>query len=230
MRAHPQIAIDGRAGVGKSTIGEGLARRLGFLYVDTGAFYRALTHAALARGLSPDDAPALVALARALDIRIIPPSVDDGRQYTVLLDGRDITRELRTPAVEAAVSRVSRHDPVRAAIIERIRQLAGAQSVVMVGRDIGAIVLPDADLKIFLKTSIAARAQRRHADLVAAYGDRAPTLATVHDEIERRDAIDAPHTFVAPDAVTIDNTNLESTDVIAEIIRLLRERGWEAPQ
>ncbi|MGZ3715517.1 MAG: (d)CMP kinase, partial [Ktedonobacterales bacterium] len=110
-RAHLQITIDGPAGVGKSTIGERLAQRLGTLYVDTGAFYRTLTYLALAHGLAPDDASALEALARDMHIAIVAPTptTADGRQYTVLVDDEDITQRLRTPDVEAAVSRVSSH-------------------------------------------------------------------------------------------------------------------------
>src|SRR5579883_646846 len=142
-----QIAIDGAAGVGKSTIGERLARRLGALYVDSGAFYRAMTVVALERGVTPDDVGALTALAQAVRFVITAPSsaaTEEGHQYTVLADGDDITARLRTPAVEGAVSAVSRHPTVRTALIERMRQMADEQSVVMVGRDIGTVVLPNA--------------------------------------------------------------------------------------
>ena len=150
MREHPQIAIDGAAGTGKSTIGERVARHLGCLYVDTGAFYRALTYLALAGSIDPDDGAALATLARNSSITIAAPTVLDGRQYTVLDNGQDITRELRTPAVETNISRVSRHQEVRQALRERQREMADEQAVVMVGRDIGTVVLPNADLKIVL--------------------------------------------------------------------------------
>jgi cytidylate kinase len=221
MRAHPHIAIDGPAGVGKSTIGERLARRLGYLYVDTGAFYRTLTYAALRHGVAPEDVDALAALARAMDTAIVPPTVQDGRQYTVLMDGEDVTRMLRTPAVEASVSRISSHPPVRAALIGRMRQLVSDQGVVMVGRDIGTVVLPDADLKIFLTTSIEERAKRRHGDLLALHGAAGPTLDAVRAEIARRDAIDAPQTGVAPDAVVINNDHLQADEVVERIVSLL---------
>ncbi len=224
MRTHPQIAIDGPAGVGKSTIGERLAKRLGSLYVDTGAFYRTLTYAALARELLPEDEVALRDLAENLSIAILPPTEQDGRQYTVLVDGVDVTARLRTPAVEAAVSRASSHPLVRTALIKRMRAMADDQSVVMVGRDIGTVVLPEADLKIYLTTSLEERAQRRHADLVAAYGAASPSIETVRREIEQRDAIDAPHMRPAPDAIVINNDHLQADEVVEHIRALLAER------
>jgi len=221
MRAHPRVAIDGAAGTGKSTIGERLARRLGCPYVDTGAFYRTLTAVALDKDIAPEDAEALLSLARRMAITIVPPAIADGRQYTVLVDGVDYTQKLRTPSVEAAVSRVSRHPAVRTALIQRMRELASERGVVMVGRDIGTVVLPDADLKVFLMTALEERAKRRHGDLVAAYGAAAPSLATVREEIAQRDAIDAPNMQAAPDAVRIDNTALEAEGVVARVLQLL---------
>ncbi len=223
MRSHLQIAIDGPAGVGKSTIGERLAHQLGYLYVDTGAFYRTLTYAALQSGVVVQDATALEALARRIHIEITPPTALDGRQYTVFVGGHDVTPELRTPPVEAAVSQVSSHESVRATLVENMRRMAAEKGVVMVGRDIGTVVLPDADVKIFLTTSLAERAKRRHADLVAKFGSESPTLAEVENEIAQRDAIDAPHTRKADDAVVLNNDHLEADDVVRIILQIIAE-------
>ncbi|PWT77082.1 MAG: (d)CMP kinase [Chloroflexi bacterium] len=224
MRSHLQIAIDGPAGVGKSTIGERLARQLDYVYIDTGAFYRTLTYMAVMSGIPPDEADGLEALARRMHIEITMPTAADGRQYTVLVDGTDVTPYLRTPSVETAVSRVSSHDPVRATLIEQMRKMADLRGVVMVGRDIGTVVLPEADVKIFLTTSIPVRAKRRHCDLVAKYGSNSPSLETVEREITQRDAIDAPHTRVASDATIINNDHLEADDVVRIILQIISKR------
>jgi len=223
MREHPQIAIDGAAGTGKSTIGERVARHLGCLYVDTGAFYRALTYLALAAGVDTEDSAALAALARRSGINIVAPTVLDGRQYTVLVNNQDITRELRTPNVEANVSHVSHHPDVRQALRERQREMADEQAVVMVGRDIGTVVLPNADLKIVLSTSLDERARRRHADLVALYGENAPSEDEVREDMARRDAGDATQMLRAPDAVVINNDHLLPEETVAQILTMLTE-------
>ena len=223
MREHPQIAIDGPAGVGKSTIGERVARHLGCLYVDSGAFYRALTALAVAQRLDPEDGERLTALATSSNIRIVTPTVHDGRQYTVLAGETDITPTLRTPEVERNVSRVSSHPAVRQALIDRMRAMANDQTVVMVGRDIGTVVLPEADLKIWLSTSLEHRAARRHGDLVASMGAEAPTLDEVRAEIARRDEKDRDQMRPAPDAHTINNDHLTAEETVARILTLLRE-------
>ncbi|HLZ23620.1 MAG TPA: (d)CMP kinase [Ktedonobacterales bacterium] len=219
-----RIAIDGPAGVGKSTIGERLARRLGALFVDTGAFYRTLTHLALAASIAPDDAAALTELARRMRIAIVPHTIADGRQYTVLVNGEDVTPLLRTPAVDANVSRMSSHASVRETLIARMREMAASSSVVMVGRDIGTVVLPNAELKVFLTTSIEERAKRRHGDLVAKYGAASPSLDDVRREIAQRDALDMPHMRVATDAVILNNDHLQADEVVERILQLLDER------
>ncbi|MEO7002530.1 MAG: (d)CMP kinase [Ktedonobacterales bacterium] len=230
-----QIAIDGGAGAGKSTLGERLAQRLGHLYVDSGAFYRALTALALARGVAPTDEAGLVALAQSAPVTIITPTpedaANDGRQYTVLVTGTDkdtlvdITHELRTVAVERAVSPVARHSAVRQTLIAQMRAMADTRSVVMVGRDIGTVVLPDATLKIYLTASLAARAERRHADLLAAEGPDAPTLDAVRADLEARDAKDAAQMLPAEDAHTIANDQRTVDEVVEQIVALLAGKG-----
>lgn len=220
----PQVAIDGPAGVGKSTIGERVARRLGCLYVDTGAFYRALAFLADRAGISPDDADQLTALARTAAITIAPPTVADGRQYTVTARDEDITGGLRTPTVDRTVSQVSTPASVRETLTARMREMAGNAPVVMVGRDIGTIVLPAAHVKIYLMTSVSERARRRHADLVRQLGDRAPSLETVHRDIATRDERDRTQMQPAADAVVINNDELEPAETVALIMGIIRER------
>lgn len=221
MREHPQITIDGPAGSGKSTIGERLARRLGFLYVDTGALYRALTVQALERHIAPEDADRLGELAEAAQIEVLPPTVDDGRQYTVLLEGRDVTPELRSEAVEQAVPLTSSPPRVRHAMLARQRALAADGGVVMVGRDIGTVVLPGADLKIYLEVAVEERARRRHRDLVARLGVAAPSFAAVCAELAQRDALDAAKMRPAADAVRIHTDELQADEVVERILGML---------
>lgn len=218
---HLRIAIDGPAGSGKSTIGERVARRLGFLYVDTGAFYRALTLEASCAQISPDDAIALADLARRTHIEIVAPTVSDGRQYTVLVNGEDVTTRIREQRVEDEVSRVSRHDDVRTEMRRLQRAMAGQKSVVMVGRDIGTIVLPDASLKVYLATSLEERARRRHGDLVAQLGAQAPAYEATLADIRRRDERDAKQLAPAADAIQIDNSALTPDETVERVLRLV---------
>ncbi|HEY8758541.1 MAG TPA: (d)CMP kinase, partial [Candidatus Limnocylindria bacterium] len=147
------IAIDGPAGAGKSTIGALVAERLGYLFLDTGAMYRAVALAASRRGIDPDDADKLSEIAKKVRIMIGPPTKQDGRAYTVLLDGSDVTWDIRSADIDRIVSQVARVPGVRDAMVEQQRALAGQSRVVMVGRDIGTVVLPTADRKIFLTAS-----------------------------------------------------------------------------
>lgn len=218
-----QVAIDGAAGVGKSTVGERVARRLGSLYIDSGAFYRALTLLALRRGVSPDDEAALLALITTAPIHITRPTVADGRQYSVFAgdDPEDLAPSLHNLDVTANVSATARIPAVRAALISRMREMANAHSVVMVGRDIGKVVLPNATLKIALTAPADERARRRHADLVAALGDGAPALENVLADIEARDAKDAAQMEIAGDAVTVENRDGQQGAVVERICQLL---------
>jgi len=210
------IAIDGPAGAGKSTVGELLARRLGYLYFDTGTMYRALTWAALRRGVAPDDGVAVAALAHSLDIDVLPPTAADGRQYTVLVDSHDATWELRQPEVERNVSLVASYPEVREVMRARQRTIGRRGRVVMVGRDIGSIVMVDAPLKIYLEASLAERARRRAAELRARGHDTG--LDEVQTEVARRDALDRHVMALAPDAVVIHSDGLSPADVVEAIM------------
>jgi cytidylate kinase len=220
-----RIAIDGPAGAGKSTIGEQLAHRLGYLYIDTGAMYRAVAWLALREGVSVDDGPALAALAEQAEITIHHPQVDDGRQYTVTVDGQDVTWEIRSTAVTRAVPPVSAHPELRAILIARQREMAYQQDgVVMVGRDIGAVVLPDAELKIYLTASVEERARRRYAELEERMGPHNPALPSFNEvlaDIRRRDEIDKDNSRPAHDAIVIMSDNLSVPQVLEVIEGLL---------
>lgn len=228
MRRPGRIAIDGPAGSGKSTVGEQLAHKLGYLYVDTGAMYRALAWLALQEQIDIADGEALAQLLLRSEIVISRPAVDDGRQYTVTVNGQDITWELRSAAVTLAVSPVSTHPQVRAILRAQQREMAvQEQGVVMVGRDIGSIVLPDAELKIYLSASLEERARRRHAELVARRkaGNELPSLERVIDDIRRRDDMDHERMHPAHDAIVIMTDNLSVSQVLELIYSYLEEPG-----
>src|SRR5687768_9661081 len=178
------ITIDGPAASGKSTLGELLARRLGYLYFDTGILYRALTLLALRRNVQLDDVQGLAELARSVELAVLPPTVDDGRQYTVLGDDDDLTWGLRDLAVDRNVSRVAGYPAVRQALRGQQRAIGLRGNVVMVGRDIGTVVMPDADFKLYLDAPLHERARRRHAELLRRGSDL--TLSTVADDLRRR--------------------------------------------
>ena len=161
------IAIDGPAASGKSTVGARLAQALGYLYFDSGVMYRAVTWLALQSGLDLEDDAAITALAQGAQIDVRPPSVPDGRACDVLADGQDITWEARRPEVDSNVSLISTYPGVRAALSAQQRRVGLRGRVVMVGRDIGTVVLPEAGLKIFLDASAEQRARRRYDEIVA---------------------------------------------------------------
>lgn len=221
------IAIDGPAAAGKSTIGHQLAKRLNYLYLDTGVMYRAVTWAALQQDLNISDQQGVTTLARRLRIDVLPPTVDDGRQYTVLADGQDVTWSIRDAAVEAGVSPVSTYPGVREAMVAQQRRIGARGSVVMVGRDIGTIVLPDAKLKIYLDACPQERAQRRYRELVQR-GQR-PDYDSILDGIRRRDKIDSGREVAplqaADDAVILDTTDLSIQEVLDIIEGLVYEKA-----
>ncbi|MDQ3752317.1 MAG: (d)CMP kinase [Actinomycetota bacterium] len=208
------IAIDGPAGAGKSTVARRVAAALGFRHLDTGAMYRAVALAALERGVEPAQTAALERLAADIDLVI------EGDR--VLIDGRDVSTQLRDPRVTRAVSAYSAVPGVRAVLLRRQRELAMQRDVVMEGRDIGAAVVPDAALKIFLTASIRERALRRLADQDTV---QPLELAELETSIAARDEADATRTaspFVrAPDAVVVDSTGRDVEGVVAEVLSLI---------
>ncbi|HZG66662.1 MAG TPA: (d)CMP kinase [Herpetosiphonaceae bacterium] len=216
MRLPTVITIDGPAASGKSTLGELLARRLGYIYFDTGVLYRALALLALRREIELDDAEALANLARQVVLEVLPPTVDDGRQNTVLADGEDLTPHLRDVEVERAVSRVAGYPAVRAALRDQQRAIGLRGKVVMVGRDIGSVVMPDAEYKLFLDAPIEERARRRQADLARRGTEMA--LSAVAEDLERRDEQDRRNTFVPEGAIILRNEKMTPDEEVDYIL------------
>lgn len=217
---HPRaITIDGPAGSGKSTLGASLAAALGFVYFDTGVMYRALTLAVIEAGIDPTDAVAVTACAERISIGVHPPTVADGRQYTITIDDRDVTWDIRDQRVERAVSSAAGHPAVRVIMRAQQRAIGMRGDVVMVGRDIGSIVLPEAPLKIFLDVSIAERARRRSAEL-AARGESVDTAA-LEAAIKNRDERDAHVMQPAPDAVHINGDTQSPADTLSYVLSLV---------
>jgi CMP/dCMP kinase len=218
------IAIDGPAGSGKSTLGMNLAECLGFLYFDTGVMYRAVTWAALERGISIQDEQSVAELAHVLNIDVRPPSKMDGRSYDVIVDGQDITWEIRSPEVDANVSVVSAYSGVRRALTKPQRCIGLRGEVVMVGRDIGTIVLPEADLKLYLDASIEERARRRYVEL--RQRDAQVELEAVLSSLIARDEIDSTREIAplrpADDAVILYSNGMSAEQVLQFVRELLQ--------
>jgi cytidylate kinase len=182
--------------------------------------YRAVTWLALQEGIDIHDGPALGALARHAEIMISSPQVADGRQYTVTVRGQDVTWEIRSAAVTSAVSTVSSHPEVRSVLIAQQRAIGRQGHVVMVGRDIGAIVLPDAERKFYLTASLEERTRRRYAELVERLGEHNPALPSMQEvmrDIERRDTSDRENMQPAKDAITIETDHLSIQEVLEVI-------------
>jgi cytidylate kinase len=208
------IAIDGPAGAGKSTVARGVAAALGFTYLDSGAMYRSVALAALRTGVDPDDAGAASQLARALDIEF------DGTH--VLLAGEDVSTEIRDAKVTEAASRVSVHPGVRAAMVQRQRDLIAAGRYVAEGRDIGTVVSPDSPLKIFLNASDAERARRRATQT----GQPVDEVLAAQADRDRRDrAREHGALRAADDAVELDTTGVGIEEVVARVVSIARQRG-----
>lgn len=224
----PIIAIDGPAGAGKSTVAKHLAAHFGLLNLETGAMYRAFALKAICEGVSLEDSDALQRLDAITDIRLEPTPAGN----RVLLDGADVTADLRDAEVTQAASRVSVHPPIRAWMVDLQREMGRNGGVVMEGRDIGTVVFPDADLKFFLDASPEARSQRRYeqsgsAPAVAAESSSA-SRESILKELRERDERDRNRAEsplrAAPDAVTIDSTRLTLDEVLTLIEEIVRQR------
>jgi len=223
------VTIDGPAAAGKTTVARLLAERLGAMLFDTGSLYRAVTLAAIRHRVPFGDGSALAELASERHIDVAPPSTPDGRLYDVLLDGEDVTWDVRDQAVEAAVSQVAAHPEVRAALLAAQRRIAAGGDVVMVGRDIGTVVVPNAGVKIFLEASPAERARRRYRELVER-GVEASYEGVLAD-LQRRDEIDAGRAAsplaVPPGAAVVDTDGIDPESVVNRIEGIARA-AWRS--
>ena len=226
MKKTYNIAIDGPAGAGKSTIARLAAGQLGFIYVDTGAMYRAMALYFLRRGANLADEEAAGAACGDIHVEI---RYEAGEQQ-VLLNGENVTGQIRTDQVGNAASAISKYPAVRAALLELQRSLARTNSVIMDGRDIGTLVLPDADLKIYLTASTAVRAMRRYNEFLEKGVDC--TLESVEQDVILRDEQDMNRATAplkqAEDAVYLDASDMNISQVVEKILSLARERGLEA--
>ena len=222
------IAIDGPAGAGKSSIARGVARELGYIYVDTGALYRTVGLAVSRSRIDLEDRSELEALLKNTDIRL----VFQGGEQRVLLNGVDVSDEIRTPEASLMASRVSARPTVRAFLLSLQRELAETNNVLMDGRDIGTVVLPNAQIKYFLTASIDCRAQRRYRELTEKGQD--VRLEDIRADIEKRDYDDS-HRAIAPlkaaaDAEIIDNTGMQLEQSVAALTARIRDRLEEIAQ
>lgn len=219
------IAIDGPAGSGKSTLGKHLAEYLGFLYFDTGVMYRAVTWAVLHKSIPMDDEAAVTRMAEALSLDVRAPSISDGRDNDVVIDGEDVTWAIRAPEVEAHVSVVAAYRGVRLALSAQQRRIGLRGGVVMVGRDIGTVVLPEADLKIYLDASVEERARRRYTERTAR--GESPSLESILHAIRRRDKIDSTRAVAplkpAADAIYLDSDRVSAREVLEQMKELLAQ-------
>jgi cytidylate kinase len=219
------VAIDGPAASGKSTIGLRLAQALGYLFFDTGVMYRAITWLALERGIDVYDKAAVTALAEQAHIDVAPASKFDGRVCDVLIDGQDVTWEIRRRKVDENVSIVSAFPGVRRVMSQQQRRIGQRGNIVMVGRDIGTVVLPDADLKIYLDATAEERAKRRYDEL-RARGSKA-NYDEILERVLERDRIDSTREVAplraAEDAIVLDSDKLTADEVFEQVLALVNE-------
>ncbi|MBT2693266.1 (d)CMP kinase [Bacillus sp. ISL-55] len=222
MSRRISIAIDGPAAAGKSTVAKIAAEKLTYIYIDTGAMYRALTYKALNKGASLDNEAELMEILNNTSIELMPG--ESGQK--VLLDGIEVTNEIRSAEVTNQVSYVAVHELVRKEMVKRQQQFAVDGGVVMDGRDIGTHVLPNAEVKVFLLASVEERAQRRHAENIQK--GFPSDLEKLKEEIAARDKIDSEREVAplkkADDAIEIDTTSLSIADVVDKIMGLALER------
>jgi cytidylate kinase len=218
------IALDGPAASGKSTLGRTLADSLGYLFFDTGIMYRAITWIALRHDLDLQNEAMVTELAQNAQIDIQPPSKDDGRACDVLIGGKDVTWDMRGDDVDANVSVVSAYAGVRKALSDHQRRIGMRGKVVMVGRDIGTVVLPEADIKIYLDASAEERARRRYEEIIAR-GEKSDYDEILKKVIER-DRIDSTRAVAplrpADDAVIIDSDKMDAAQVFERVLELCR--------
>ncbi len=217
------ITLDGPAASGKSTLGERLAKSLSFIYLDTGVMYRAVTLAMLKRNVDVNDEALVTKVAEEMDLDIKSATVDDGRSNDVILDGQDVTWEIRLPDVEAHVSQVSAYKGVRTEMTKKQREIGQRGGIVMVGRDIGTVVLPDAEIKLYLDASVEERARRRYLELINR-GKQA-TYESILEDLVRRDNIDSSREIAplkpADDAIMIDSDQMNAEEVFQYIFNLV---------
>ena len=220
------VAIDGPGAAGKSTVAVAVAETLDAMLFDTGALYRVVTLLGLESDTDLDDGAALANQALIGDIQLGPASVDDGRTSDVFLNGWDVTWDIRSPAIDATVSKVSAHPEVRDALLQVQRDIVHGKRAVVVGRDIGTVVLPDAGLKIFLDASAEERARRRYNDLRAQWEET--SFEAVLDDLRRRDGFDSQRRVSplrrASDATVIITDGRDVDDIVREIVSLARSR------
>ncbi|MCC6568535.1 MAG: (d)CMP kinase [Anaerolineales bacterium] len=218
------IAIDGPAASGKSTLGLRLAHALGYLFFDTGVMYRAVTWLALNRGMNVNEEHAVATLAETTPIDVAPASASDGRACDVIVEGKDITWETRAREVEAHVSIVAAYPGVRRALSAQQRRIGLRGKIVMVGRDIGTVVLPEADLKIYLDATAQQRATRRYHEILLRGG--AAEYEEILAKVIERDRIDSTRDVAplraADDAVTIDSDSMDADEVFEKVLALCK--------
>jgi len=217
------IAIDGPAASGKSTVGIKLASDLGYICLDTGVMYRAVTFIALQRGISIIDESAITDLSQIIQIDVRPASVNDGRAHDVLADGQDVTWEIRLPEVNSNVSPVSAYAGVRTAMTNQQRRIAEQGHIIMLGRDIGTVVLPDADLKIYLDATVEERARRRYLEELGQ--GKNSSYEVVLKSLKERDRIDSTRAIaplkVADDAIVINTDEIDADCVVQKIKEII---------